>query len=574
VSVGATVDSRSARWLAQVRAWLARDPVIATLVGVAVVGLLAATADQGFVRDEGYYFKAAREYHAWFEELWRNLWAGRALESFSSATLSRAFGYNWEHPGFVKILQGWTWKIFHVWLGLVSEATGFRLASMIIVAVGCAFSYLFGARFMSRGAGLLGVALLLACPHVFFHSHLACFDGPITAMTVVVTYAFWRSLTSWRWVVGAGVAWGIAVATKHNAVFLLPTLLAAYLLAQLSECRLTKGGRLTLPGLPLAFFAMLLIGPVIFYVFYPYGWPDPVGRIGAYYSYHLHHEHYPVDYFGTLYTEPPFPWHFPFVMTGLTVPLTVAVCGVCGWLLWLRQGVRAVWRAWWRRSPSGQPAVDAWLIVVSTLVPPAIIAMPGVPIFGGTKHWMSMMPFFCLLAAGVVLEAAAGLRARWPGAGRWLAGVVVGSVILLPVVETARTHPYGHTYFNELAGGHQGGAALGMPRTFWGGDGRPLLSVINERAAPGASLFTHRMNWDDFRAYQENGLLRADIRFTAELRRADWALTYHQREYQDEEYRVWAITNDRRPVSVVAFDGVPIVSLYRLTGAPAPGAKP
>ena len=142
---------------------------------------------------------------------------------------------------------------------------------------------------------------------------------------------------------------------------------------------------------------------------------------------------------------------------------------------------------------------------------------------------------------------------------------LVALALLLPAIETARTQPFGHTYFNELVGGHQGGAALGMPRTFWGGDGRSLLSIVNEQAAPNASLFTHRMNWEDFHAYQENGLLRADIRFAADLRHADWALTFHQREYQDEEYRVWAMVGDRRPAGVVAYDGVPIVSLYRLT---------
>jgi len=37
---------------------------------------------------------------------------------------------------------------------------------------------------------LLAVALFLACPHVFYHAHLACFDGPITAMTVVLAAAY------------------------------------------------------------------------------------------------------------------------------------------------------------------------------------------------------------------------------------------------------------------------------------------------------------------------------------------------------------------------------------------------
>ena len=190
-----------------------------------------------------------------------------------------------------------------------------------------------------------------------------------------------------------------------------------------------------------------------------------------------------------------------------------------------------------------------------------------------------MMPFFCLLAAWVILRAAGEVKDIWPRAGRWAAPALVALALLLPAVETGRTHAFGHTYFNELVGGHQGGAALGMSRTFWGGDGRSLLPIVNDQARPNASLFTHRMNWDDFRAYQENGLLRPDVRFSSELRQADWALTFHQREYQDEEYRVWARTNDRRPIGVVAFDGVPIVSLYRMTPMPPvagsfPGAPP
>ncbi|MBI5509734.1 MAG: glycosyltransferase family 39 protein [Deltaproteobacteria bacterium] len=551
----------------------ASDTGAATLVGLVTTLVLASTASQGFVRDEGYYFKAAREYHAWFEELWRNLWSGQLALSFTNAGLSRGFSYNWEHPGFVKLAAGWTWKVFHVWLGLVSEATGFRLASILMVAVGAAFTYLLGARLASRAVGWLGVALLFLCPHVFYHAHLACFDGPIMAMTVVVTYAFWRSLTDWRWVIGAGVAWGIAVATKHNAVFLIPTLLVAYAAAHVSAFGVSRDGRLRLPPIPLAIPAMLVLGPIIFYLCYPYGWLEPVRRISAYYGYHLHHEHYPVDYFGTLYTEPPFPWHYPFVMSGLTIPVSILLPGVVGVGLWLTTAVRGSRQALRRGGADEPAAIGEWLLTVSTLVPPAIIAMPNVPIFGGTKHWMPMMPFLALAAATVILRAVAVARESRRPYGRIAAGAALGAALLLPAAETWRTHPFGHTYFNELAGGHQGAAGLGMPRTFWGGDGRPLLAVVNDEAAQNASLFTHRMNFDAFRAYQEDGLLRRDIRFAADVRHADWALTYHQREYQDDEYRVWAERGDRRPRAVVSFDGVPIVSLYRLDApGPASGA--
>ncbi|HSI03986.1 MAG TPA: hypothetical protein VLC93_05905, partial [Myxococcota bacterium] len=76
-----------------------RQGLMACGVGLVVLVVLLGTASQGFVRDEGYYFRAAREYHAWFEHLFE-----RGLSSFADSTLTHDFGYNTEHPGFVKLL--------------------------------------------------------------------------------------------------------------------------------------------------------------------------------------------------------------------------------------------------------------------------------------------------------------------------------------------------------------------------------------------------------------------------------------------------------------------------------------
>jgi len=534
-----------------------RDFQIALAVGGVTLIILALTASAGFVRDEGYYFRAAQDYHRWFEGLWRNLFDGNLHVSFSDATLRRAFGYNTEHPGFVKILMGWTWKLFHKWLSITDHATGYRLASMILVAVGHAFTYLLGARRFGRPTGLLAVVLLTCCPHVFYHAHLACFDGPMMALTVMATYAFWRSLESPAWVIGAGLVFGVAVATKHNAVFLLPTLLLAYVAATAKDFHLTRGA-IALPRLPLGAVTMVLCAPVIFYLFYPYGWHDPVTRIADYYHFHLHHEHYPVDYFGKLYTEPPFPWLFPFSMSAITVPVPILLCGIVGLFAC---AIRATTDLLRRRAPSNGAA--DWLILLNTVFPPLLIALPTVPIFGGTKHWMTMMPFFCLLAAHVAWQAGAFARERW---GQWAGVALVGAVVLLPAIETVRTHPLGQTYFNEIAGGHQGAAAWGMPRTFWGGDSRGLLETLNAEAAPAAAVFTDRMNLDDFTAYKRDGLLRQDLRWVSTVAQAQWVLINHQREYWDHELKAWMLSGDQRPRAQVAFDGVPIASLYRING--------
>ncbi len=536
-----------------------QDWVIAFAVFLAVVVLLLSTASAGFVRDEGYYFHAALQYHHWFEALWQALWDKQPWRVFDDATLRQAFGYNHEHPGLIKIAMGFTWKIFHVWLGVLDNATAMRLAAMGVVAVGCAFLYLFGARLCGRRVGVVAVALLLVCPRVFFHAHLAAFDGPIMAESVVVTYAFWRALESPKWVLPAAIAFGLALATKHNAVILFAALAAGWLVAERGKIAWRNSVGLVLPPLPLALLAMLLVGPLLLYVFYPYGWHAPIDRLGAYYSYHLHHENYPVEYFGRLLYGPPFPWAYPFVMTAITVPLTVLGCGVFGF----GSAVRTLWRA--RRQASGPEQVGLWLVIVATLLPPWVIALPSVPIFGGTKHWMPAMPFFCLLGARWLVARADRIASCLPRLKKSVVLSLVGAVLALATAETVRTHSYGFTYFNELVGGHQGAAALGLPRGYWGGAGRALLGELNARAALGDTVFGHRMTNDDFLAYQRDGLLRSDLRWTPRLEQARWALIYHQREHEDTEYRVWLLKGDRRPVSSLSFDGVPIVSLYALS---------
>ncbi len=518
-------------------------------VGLAVVAVLLATASQGFVRDEGYYFRAAREYNAWFGHL-----VEQGLSAFSDATLSRDFGYNTEHPGFVKLLMGWTWKIAHVWLGVCSGATGFRLGAMLLVALGAAFTFLFAVRLAPRHgvfAGLFAVALLFTAPHVFFHAHLAAFDGPIMGLSVTATYCFWRGVYERRWLWWALFTFGLALATKHNAVFLWAGFGLAVLIARAGELS-WREARLWLPPLPLAWLLAPVAGLLVLYVFYPYGWPHPFERIGNYYNYHAHHEHYPVDFFGIMYTAPPFPLGYAFRMTAMTVPLTTLVLGAAGLVVCARRA----------RVAAGEERLGLVLLLVGALVPPLVISFPTVPIFGGTKHWMPMMPFLAIAAALVVVRAYESVCYRVA------APLVAALVVLLPLIETARTHPYGHTYFNELVMGHQGGAVLGLPRTFWGGDARPLLAIINEKAAPGARVFTHRMNYSDWQQYQSDGLARRDLVFVGDVASADWALVNHQREYDDAEYAVWEL-GSTRPEASITFDGVKIVSLYRVSRAAA-----
>ena len=60
-------------------------------------------------------------------------------------------------------------------------------------------------------------------PRVFFHAHLACFDVPIMTLWIVCIYVHWRAQErrGILWALAAGVVFGLALETKHNA-WLLP----------------------------------------------------------------------------------------------------------------------------------------------------------------------------------------------------------------------------------------------------------------------------------------------------------------------------------------------------------------
>ena len=62
---------------------------------------------------------------------------------------------------------------------------------------------------------------------------------------------------------------------------------------------------------------MATLGPLIFFVSWPWIWFDTGARLAAYAAFHLHHVYYNMAYFGVNYFQPPFPASYAFVMTSV-----------------------------------------------------------------------------------------------------------------------------------------------------------------------------------------------------------------------------------------------------------------
>ncbi|MBS1153962.1 MAG: rane protein [Myxococcaceae bacterium] len=200
-----------------------------TRIGIALfcagfAALLFTEQPVGFSRDESVYFYAAENHARWFQSLLST--PSAALED---ANITAAYDYNHEHPALLKNLFGLSYLVFTEKLGLLRPAAGFRLPAFLFAALILPLTFALGRRLFGRPAGIFAAVSFLLVPRQFFNAHLSCFDVPITAMWLLTVYCFFRAQEEKRWWLYTGLAFGAALATKHNALF-LPVVIAPFAL--------------------------------------------------------------------------------------------------------------------------------------------------------------------------------------------------------------------------------------------------------------------------------------------------------------------------------------------------------
>jgi hypothetical protein len=585
MSVGARVDRAfgdAARWVSDRR--LDVGVAIALFV-VVVAALLVSEKSLGFTRDEGYYFKAAELYFGWFRDLWAMLGRGDLFGAFDGKVIDKHWSYNHEHPVLMKTLFALSWGLGKEWLGIFElHSTAFRFPGMVMGGLSTALIYVFSrALRLGRPASLIAALLWVSMPRAYWHMHLACFDIAVCAAHLWLVLAYYKGRSTVRGAVMVGVAFGLAAAVKHNVLVTPAFFVLHWALCEAHGFSWKKSGW-KIPPLPLSFFAMAILGPIIFVLHWPYLWPDILKRVGWYLGFHLNHEHYPILWFGDLLEKPPFPVSFPFVMSAVTIPLPTLLLFVTSTLLAGLVAARFVLGRFRKESgkeltlvPLGDPDKEptgsvAVLLLLNVAFPFLLIALPSSPIFGGTKHWMNALPFLCILSGWTLSEGAERFKRYWAArsakaealfaASRAPAIVLVGAFCVLPAFWlSARVHPYGLSAYNSLAGFTRGAANIGFQRTFWGHEPRLALPLVNERTAPRGGIAFGDTNRDDHKMYRRDGLLRSDIRLAGQPDHAKVSSVQPQGEFKDQWLRTLEKWGVNGPDHVVHLEGVPLVTI-------------
>lgn len=537
-----------------------RDHLLGASLCCAYIALLLATAGElGMSRDESMYVHAADRYAGWLELL---------VSDPGQATQRQVIDHHWkanrEHPPLAKLLFAAGHLVQKHYAAFSTPSLAYRAGGMLCAGLLLWLIYVFGAQLYGRAAGLMAALLYALMPRPFYHAHLTCFDVPITLAIVFCAYAYMRSLREPRWLLVLGGGFGLALATKHNS-WVLPGIFGIHF-AWLHLMQARAGGG-PVGRNPRFLWAMALLGPPIMLLLWPWVWNDTAERLGWYVAFHMKHDYYNIAYFGENYFWPPFPISFPWLMTWMTVPITTLLLAAVGVVV----AGHAVLQRFRQRVAAADPRQPAVLLLGCMLAPLVVISLPSTPIFGGTKHWMTAYPFLCLFAGLAFASVTTWAMERF-GRGRWAsfpnAAVVSGGlaavVLLSPAaLETWHSHPMALSHYGVGAGGIPGSADLGMNRQFWGFTTRSVTEYLAEHAPRGGRIYICDTTGGAFRMLQKDGWLPKHLRPTRDIAFSDYAIVHHEHHFAEVDHQIWSAYGSVKPVHVLTYDGVPIVSVYR-----------
>ena len=585
----------SKRWRT---AWLSLALAILSFVSVFV-----AQKDSGVARDEIDYMVAGSRYASF----WTDFFQFKDGVT-KDANITKHFGgkaataNNREHPPLLKTMFGFSHRWFHKKLGWTSSLSAYRLPTVLFNAVLVVLIFVFASRLWGDSVGLIAALLTLCMPRAFFHAGLATFDAAVVTMWIATVFAYYKALESRRWCIVLGVVYGLALATKHNAIILPVPLLVHYVAIAYLAARREGGGRSfkavfshMLAGIiskqPLILAALVVIGPLVLVAVWPWLWFDTATHAREWLGFHTDHVHYNFEYLGRNWNNPPFPVHVPIVTTLFTVPVVTLLGAAIGtvWVVMTAWQKRAISEKTERTKEEGEVKLvnsPALLLFLSAGAAMGPFILRSTPIFGAEKHFAAAFPTFAIYAGlGVVFAArlfATRARTYVSSNSRFARHVEPAMIVFLgflvvgaAAIETRDAQPYGLSHYNALAGGAPGGADFGMNRQFWGVSSRGVLGVLNDYAetvAPDVlTVYAHDAD-KTFGVYKELGLLARNVRVgrreLAGIRASSVAIVIHERHFNRHDYLIWEDYGTVAPAFVLRSDGVPLVSVYARPAKP------
>lgn len=504
------------------------------LLSILFILMIITNEDYGITWDEPLYYQAGDSYFSWVKS---------SLHSVSSfdfstplKTLSSSWQPNAQHPPLMKLMSGLTYYL----------AGSYRLAGNIIfILLVLSVFYIVKTEFDTRSGWLaaLGISFL---PRIFAHGHLVELDLPLALFWLLTTYSFYRGITSKQWSILTGVFWGLLLATKVTAVFIIVPLILW------GQCYHSSKQTRNL-------IWMLILGCPLYLFLWPWLWTDTFKRIIDFYQIFFSFDS-PLRtfYMGNSYQHTP--WHYPTLMVLLTLPLPFIVYLFLG----IYKGMK--------KNPS-RDWISLCLLNIVVLI--GIFSRPGGLVIDGIRYFMPVFPFIMIIAAYGFKCLMDDFPYKSLGLPKAIPILVLIVSIMPGLLSIIQLHPAEVSYYNGLIGGLSGAEKAGMEITYWGEVITPeMYTWLNENVPingrvkilpvyPAENVPISALSFypDTIIYCQGKGLFRKDINFFSPPPYDYLVLVSRQGLFTELE---WSLYKNIKPVYSLKRNGVQLAGIYRL----------
>ncbi len=364
------------------------------------------------------------------------------------------------HPPLNGILASLFNSIFYQKLGWIGDIQGYHLLVIAVTSLAIFSIVIFTSFIYGIFAGLIAGLSIFLYPLLFSESHFNIKDPVEMSFYAFSIISFYFGITkkSWKWLILAGIASGLALGTKLNIIFVIFTVIPWIII-----CKFKDISRFKWPFskiVTLSLFSVPVIALTILFSTWPYLWGSPLSNFLSFLSYYRQigtTTYQTSNLFISIFNTYPLQWVI------YITPLIVLLLSVFGVVYVFKKGFR-------------EKEKTSLLIFFWFLIPVLRVMMPNAGIYGGVRQIMEYIPPMAILAGIGAMAIAKFLNGYIVRHFKQFSNLTIKPLIIvqlciilafIPItLKLISIHPNENVYFNPLIGGLKGAMMQNFPD--WG----------------------------------------------------------------------------------------------------------
>ncbi len=406
--------------------------------------------------DARFYMTASKSYANYIENGWKG------FKYTKKSFIDRYWSENHEHPSFAKLLMASTY-LLNKKFNFTDDTSALRLGIILFAPIVLFFIFLFSWQAFSFRAAIFSSLFFIFLPRTFYHAHVATLDFAVGGISFIFVYFYWKSLNSKKWGWATGFIFGLTLATKLNAPFMVVPVLIHYFIIKRKELFEGFGRKYVIK--PQGFYkkklkiifapqflSMLLFSMPVFFALWPWMWHDTIHRFKEYALFHIHHYGILMYYLGKIYSTPRPSWFAPMMMTIVTTPFITLLSSFLPFFVYD-----------FKFEKKNNYAM--LLTMLSGYISLSVLMFLPAPFYSGVKLFQPLFPFLAIMAGtGLYFTVKKVSFSQFFDKLKYATALLLFIPNILGFIDVFPNHL---SYYSEIIGGTKGALKYGFERHYY-----------------------------------------------------------------------------------------------------------